>query len=325
MVLEYNGVAGYEDYLTSTATGNPANVTTRPGSNSVLSNLTTSSGELDPGFASAITNYTTSVTKTTATLIVTPTPLDPNATVTVNDGSPSTPVNLVVGLNNITVKVTSQDGTSTTTYTIGVTRLIGPNISYGTAVARVKAGVSVSLHLTNTGGPVDVAAYGQVTTIAGSTTDASGYVNAADTAALFNWPQAMVKDASGNLYIADSNNNGVRMISPSGTISTFAGSATGQAGYAEGTGTSALFNFPDGIAIDAAGNLFVADYRNNAIRKITPGGVVTTFYSTTSTFGPGGICFDSSGNLIVTAQDASQILKITPSGIATTIAGNTAG
>jgi sugar lactone lactonase YvrE len=135
----------------------------------------------------------------------------------------------------------------------------------------------------------------------------------------------MVKDTSGNLYITDSNNNTVRMISPSGTVSTFAGSATGQAGNAEGTGTSALFSFPNGIAIDAAGNLFVADYNNNAIRKITRGGVVTTFYSSTGVFGPGGICFDSSGNLIVTAQDASQIVKITPAGIATTIAGNTAG
>ena len=327
MVLEYNGVAGYEDYLTSTATGNPANVTTRPGSNSALSNLTTSSGELDPGFASVITSYATTVNSTTSTLVVTPTPFDPDATVTVNGGSPSTPVNLVAGPNTITVKVTSQDSTSTTTYTIGVYRLpdTGPNITYGTATASVKAGVPVSLHLTNTGGPVDAAAYGQVTTIAGSTTDASGDVDTTGTSALFNWPQAMVKDASGNLYITDSNNNAVRILGPSGTVSTFAGSATGQAGNADGPGTSALFSFPDGIAIDAAGNLFVADYNNNAIRKITPGGVVTTFYSSTGIFGPGGICFDSSGNLIVTAQDASQILKITPAGIVTTIAGNTPG
>ena len=322
MVLEYYGVASYENYLTSTATGNPANITTRPGSNSVLSNLTISSGSLAPGFASTITSYIRIVGGSTATLTVTPTPIDPNATVTVNGGSPSVPVNLVVGTNNITVKVTSQDGTSTTTYTIGIT---APNITYGMAVVPVKAGMPVSLHLTNTGGPVETALYGQVTTVAGSTVDASGYVNSEDTSALFNWPQAMIKDASGNLYITDSNNNAIRMISPSGAVTTFAGSTTGQSGNTDGTGTSALFSYPDGIAIDKAGNLFVADYNNNAIRKITSGGVVTTFYSTTGTFGPGGICFDTSGDLIVTAQDASQVVKITPAGLATTIAGNTPG
>ena len=292
----------------------------------VLSGLTTSSGTLSPVFADTTMNYTATVNNGVNIITITPILTDPNATVTVNGAGPSTPVNLVVGYNNITVKVTTLNGNDTTTYTIGVMRAgQGPNITYGTATATVKSGVPVSLHLTNTGGAVDATVYGQVSTLAGSTTDAPGYVNAADTSALFNYPQSMIKDAFGNLYIADSNNNAVRMMSPSGMITTFAGSATGLGGNADGMGTSALFSFPDGIAIDAAGNLFVADYGNNAIRKIAPDGMVSTFYSGTDTFGPGGICFDSSGNLIVTAQNSSQILKITPAGVATTIAGNTAG
>jgi RHS repeat-associated protein len=198
-----------------------------------------------------------------------------------------------------------------------------PSISY--PLAGLTTGVPVTLSPTNTGGSVPNAVYGQVTTFAGSPSEASGYVNDNGTSALFNWPQSMVKDAAGNLYVADGNNNAIRMITPSGAVTTFAGSVTGASGNSNGQDTTARFNNPVGITIDGAGNLYVADYGNGAIREITPAGLVTTFYSTTNSFGPGGLCFDSSGNLIVAAQDASQIVKITSSGVATTVAGNTAG
>lgn len=199
-----------------------------------------------------------------------------------------------------------------------------PSITYA-ATNNLTVGTPATIGPTNTGGAVPATVYGQVSTIAGSPTDATGYVNGTGTSALFNSLQGVVGDASGNLYVADAYNNAIRKISPAGVVSTFAGSATGAPGNVDGTGTSALFNWPEGITIDASGNLFVSDYLNNSIRKITPAGVVTTFYQATTYFGPNGTCFDGSGNLIVAASDVSRILKISPAGVVTTIAGNYQG
>ncbi len=115
-------------------------------------------------------------------------------------------------------------------------------------------------------------------------------------------PYTAVGDAAGNLYVADAYNNAIRKITPNGTVTTFAGSLTGVPGFVDATGTAALFNNPQGIAMDASGNLFVSDYGNNAIRKITSAGAVSTFYQAPGAFGPTGVCFDNSGNLIVAAQ-----------------------
>ncbi|MGZ3812377.1 MAG: putative Ig domain-containing protein [Mucilaginibacter sp.] len=199
-----------------------------------------------------------------------------------------------------------------------------PQISYPSELT-VHVGKQVTIAPKNRGGEVPATLYGQVTTFAGSTVMASGYVNANGTAALFNGPQQLIGDSQGNLYITDTNNNAIRKISADGTVTTFAGSLTGASGYQDGADVSALFNFPDGITIDATGNLFVSDYNNNMIRKITPAGVVSTFYTATGLFGPGGICFDNSGNLIVAAQDANQVVKITPASVSTVIAGSVSG
>jgi sugar lactone lactonase YvrE len=116
-----------------------------------------------------------------------------------------------------------------------------------------------------------VAPSGTVTTLTGDTT---GYADGADTAALFFFPNSLTVDAAGNIYVTDEGNNRIRMISPQGTVSTIAGS--GAAGSLNGAGTSASFNGPDGITVDANGNLYVADAYNNLIRKISPTGDVTT-------------------------------------------------
>lgn len=207
---------------------------------------------------------------------------------------------------------------------ISVSPSTPPSITYA-ATNNLTVGTPVTISPTNTGGTVPATVYGQVTTVAGSTSAASGFVNSTGKSALFNNLQGIVGDASGNLYVADAYNNAIRKISPAGVVTTFAGSATGVPGNADGTGTSALFSWPDGVTIDASGNLFVADYTNNEIREITPVGVVTTFYKSTTLFGPEGMCFDGSGNLIVAAADPSLIIKISPAGVATTFAGNYIG
>src|ERR1700761_4785551 len=171
-----------------------------------------------------------------------------------------------------------------------------PNITYS-SVNVLTVGVPFTVSPVNSGGTIPATVYGQVTTVAGSVFGTSGYTNATGTSSRFNQPQAVVEDASGNLYIADALNNVIREITSAGVVTTFAGSSTGASGFTDGTGTAALFNTPAGLAIDPSGNLFVSDKSNNAIRKITPTAVVSTFYSTTGPFGPTGLSFDASGNL----------------------------
>lgn len=110
-----------------------------------------------------------------------------------------------------------------------------------------------------------------VALFAGSTS--MGNQNGNGTAASFNRPVDIAMDASGNMYIADMDNLCIRKITPNGDVTTFAG---GQWGYQDGAGPSARFNRPMGIDADALGNLYVTDYYNQRIRKITPAGMVTT-------------------------------------------------
>ena len=150
---------------------------------------------------------------------------------------------------------------------------------------------------------------------------------------LFQYPASIARDASGNLYVADTFTNTIRKITPAGVVSTLAGTA-GQAGSQDGTGAAARFNHPDGVAVDAAGNVYVVDSGNYTIRKISPAGVVTTLAGTAGIRGssdavdgaamfaaPMGIALDASGNVYVADTDNSTIRKITASGTVTTLAG----
>ena len=179
---------------------------------------------------------------------------------------------------------------------------------------------------------------GIVSTYAG--TGASGYINGTASAASFSNPSGVAVDVTGNVFVADFANHKIRKITPSGIVSTFAGSTTNLSGSVDGTGTSARFNNPTGIAVDASGNVFVADRNNNKIRKITPNGVVTTFagigtagstdgLGTVATFQtPSGVTVDGSGNIYVAEYNinnpttGNKIRKITPDGVVSTLAGN---
>ena len=180
-----------------------------------------------------------------------------------------------------------------------------------------------------------VAPGGVVTTFAGNGSR-GGSLDGTGTAARFASPQAVAVDGSGNVYVADSGNSTIRLITPAGVVSTYAGVA-GNPGSADGTGSAASFQNPRGLALDASGNLYVADSGNNTIRKIAPGGIVTTFAGvahvigsadgtgTAASFtGPQGLTIDSSGKIYVCDFGNNTIREITPAAVVTTLVG-TAG
>ena len=147
-----------------------------------------------------------------------------------------------------------------------------------------------------------------VSTLAGST---QGYTDGTGTSAQFSYPTGVAVDGAGNVYVADRYNHRIRKITASGVVSTLAGSGT--SGYTDGTGTSAKFDYPTGVAVDGAGNVYVADQNNHRIRKITESGVVSTLAG--STYGytdgtgtsakfnyPFGVAVDGAGNVYVADQ-----------------------
>jgi sugar lactone lactonase YvrE len=157
---------------------------------------------------------------------------------------------------------------------------------------------------------------GNVTTLTGGLDISSGggYADGTLAQARFAFLTAIATDASGNLYLTDSINQNIRKITPEGVVTTLAGQ-TGIAGDADGQGGAATFNGPQAIAVDKSGNVYVANTMNNLIRRISPGGVVTTVAGkrglTGNTVGtpdgamnrPTGLAFDQDGILCVTSSN----------------------
>ncbi len=165
---------------------------------------------------------------------------------------------------------------------------------------------------------------GVITTIAGTGTSGFSGDGGEATSAEINNPSPVAFDALGNLYFADGTNH-IRMINTAGIITTFAG--TGVQGFNGdgGQATAAAFNFPNGIALDAVGNLYIADFQNNRIRKVNTVGIIITIAGTgidgyngdggqanaAEINFPGGLFLDNGGNLFIADQKNFRIRKVT--------------
>jgi sugar lactone lactonase YvrE len=285
--------------------------------------LTVNSGATTFTFSTALTSGAT------YDVTVASPPLGENCTATANTGTASANVTSVaVACADSGVAVGTLAGAGPTQ----------PGNGNGTGTAATfdaPAGVAV-----DSSGNVYVAEYGNndirkitpegaVTLFAGSTAGPTGegHANGTGSAASFWNPTGVAVDSAGNVYVADESNNEIRKITPDGAVTLFAGSPTGAIGNSDGTGQSALFSAPNGIAIDSSGNLWVTDSANNEIREITiPGAVVTTPYGngtagrtnavgTAAEFNnPTAIAVDpSSGNLFVADTGNNEIREITVS------------
>ena len=184
---------------------------------------------------------------------------------------------------------------------------------------------------------------GTITTVAGKGTAAFGGDGGPATSAQLYNPAGVAVDAAGNLFIADTGNQRIRKVDPAGTITSVAGNGHQGFGGDGGSATSAHLNNPSGLAVDASGNLFIADQDNNRIRKIDLTGMITTVAggacpeppycnpgfsgdggpaASAQLYDPTGVAVDSEGNLFIADPWNGRVRKVDPTGTITTIAGN---
>ncbi len=181
---------------------------------------------------------------------------------------------------------------------------------------------------------------GIISTVAGNGTAGFSGDGGFATAAQIHGPYGVAVDSAGNLYIADQSNNRIRAVTAAGVISTVAGIGTAGFSGDGGQAAAAQLNFPSSVAVDSAGNLFIADLNNSRVRKVTAAGVISTLAGTgTQGFSgdggpataaqlnfPIGVAVDSLGNVYIADQANNRIRKVTAFGVITTAAGKgTAG
>jgi len=177
---------------------------------------------------------------------------------------------------------------------------------------------------------------GTMSTVAGTGVQGYSGDGGAATAAQLSCPYGIAVDSAGNLYIADSCNNRIRQVSTAGTITTIAGNGNCCYSGDGGLATSAQLNYPQAVAVDASGNLYIADTNDNRIRKVSTEGIITTVagngsqgYSgdggpavSAQLRSPNSAAVDSAGNIYVADQGNNRVRRIDSSGIITTVAGN---
>jgi uncharacterized protein (TIGR03437 family) len=248
--------------------------------------------------------------------------------------------------NNRIRKVSN--GTITTVAGNGTAGYTGDGSAATSAELSDPEGVAVdssgNLYISDTGNSVvrKVTSSGTISTIAGNFTAGPGYAGdgaAATSAQLFH-PSNLVLDAKGNIYIADSSNSIIRIVTTDGNINTYAGNYGAGIGFTGdgGPATSARLNNPEGLAIDSSGNLYIADGNNHRIRMVSAAtGTIMTVAGSSTTGGfsgdgglatkarlntPKGVTLDSVGNLYIADSVNSRIRLVTPAGIISTVAGN---
>jgi uncharacterized protein (TIGR03437 family) len=270
-----------------------------------------------------------------------------SATVTLvvppNSGSAMSATILIAGVS-VTVTQPAAGPPPTTAYTI---HTVAGNGGYGysgdggsatTAEVYHPAGVAMdpagNLYIADTDNQrIRKVANGIITTVAGNGVLGFGGDNGPATSAQFWSPQGVAVDSAGNLYVADTNNSRIRRVS-NGVITTVAGN--GASGYTGdgGPAISAQLNQPmGGVAVDSAGNLYIADTDNDRVRKVS-NGVITTFAgngtygfsgdgglaTSAQLFNPLGVAVDSAGNLYIADSDNNRVRKVS-NGVITTVAG----
>jgi sugar lactone lactonase YvrE len=227
------------------------------------------------------------------------------------------------------IKTTDPLITTSYTFTSNITGLIPSTTYYLRAYATNAFGTGYGSVVKFTTSSTLTAVFGTVTTFAGNAT--AGYMDGTGVGAQFNNPEGIAVDAQGNVYVSDTFNNRIRKIATDGTVTTLAGN--GIAGYADGPAANAEFYGPQGLTVDAQGDIYVADFGNNVIREITTAGVVSTFAGNTTAGyidgaataaefdSPAGIVMDKQGNFYVADHNNNMVRKITSAGVVSTIAG----
>lgn len=243
-------------------------------------------------------------------------------------------------MNSIIRKITPDGTVSTYAGTAGVYGAVDGNRS--TATFYVPAAIAIdsadNLYIADSGNNTirKITANGDVTTLAGIA-GMPGYADGSGTSTQFNMPAGIVVDKTGHIYVSDLGNQVIRKITPTGIVTTFAGIA-GQSGSTDGDRLTGLLGGPYGLVIDKNENVYVADYANSNIRKITPAGYITTIAGDSTNPGhvdgvgtaasflyPAGITIDNAGILYVADFANHLIRKIAQDGTVTTFAGSVTG
>ena len=243
----------------------------------------------------------------------------------------------IADASNSRVRKVSASGAINTVAGNGVSGFYGDGGPAIAAQFRNPEGVAVdgsgNLYIADTGNMRIRGVSGStVTTLAGGAVGDGGLA----VFAFFNQPSGVARDSAGNTYVADSYNNLVRKVGPGGSIGTVVG--TGVAGYSGdgGAASNAQLNAPQGLALDAAGNLFIADSANHRVRRVDGSGRITTVAgnglgsyggdnnaATLAPIGtPYGLALDSIGNLYISDVTNNVVRKVDSSGVIGTAAGS---